>query len=151
LVLSQVVLSFQLPFAIIPLIQMTSDRKHMGEFANRAWLQAGAWASAVLVVALNVIVTAKNMQEWADALREQGHSPWWVYGTLGPVAAALLGFLVWVTFYGWVHRPPAAEEPLARPELPAVSYRRVGVAVEFGAHDAAVLARAAAVAREQPD
>jgi manganese transport protein len=151
LVLSQVVLSFQLPFAIIPLIQMTSDRRTMGEFANRAWLQAAAWASAVLVVILNVIVTAKNMQEWAEALREQGHSPWWVYGTLGPVAAALLSFLVWVTVYGWIHRPRAAEEPLAPPELPAVAYRRVGVAVEFGAHDAAVLARAAAVARERPD
>src|ERR1700688_2887240 len=38
LILSQVILSMQLPFAIIPLVHFTSDRRRMGDFANRAWV-----------------------------------------------------------------------------------------------------------------
>ena len=37
--LSQAVLSFQLPFAVVPLIQFTGDRRWMGEFASRRWVQ----------------------------------------------------------------------------------------------------------------
>jgi manganese transport protein len=54
LVLSQVVLSMQLPFAVIPLVQFTSDRAKMGEFANPAWLKIAAWAIAAVIVALNL-------------------------------------------------------------------------------------------------
>src|SRR5207248_439670 len=50
LVLSQVVLSFQLPFAIVPLVHFTSDRRSMGEFASRGWLKALAWTCGVVVV-----------------------------------------------------------------------------------------------------
>jgi manganese transport protein len=54
LVLSQVVLSMQLPFAVIPLVQFTSDRAKMGEFANPAWLKIAAWTIAAVIVALNL-------------------------------------------------------------------------------------------------
>jgi manganese transport protein len=53
LIFSQVVLSFQLPFAIIPLVKFTSDRAKMGEFANRSWITASAWMVAAAVIALN--------------------------------------------------------------------------------------------------
>ncbi|MCX7824522.1 MAG: Nramp family divalent metal transporter [Verrucomicrobiae bacterium] len=54
LVLSQVILSLQLPFAVIPLVQFTSERAKMGEFANPWWLKALAWFVAGLIVILNV-------------------------------------------------------------------------------------------------
>ncbi len=54
LILSQVILSFQLSFAVVPLVLFTSDRKHMGEFVNGRWLQGLAWAAAVLIAGLNV-------------------------------------------------------------------------------------------------
>ena len=54
LVLSQVVLSMQLPFAVIPLVYFTSDRAKMGEFANPAWLKIAAWTIAAVIVTLNV-------------------------------------------------------------------------------------------------
>jgi manganese transport protein len=54
LVFSQVVLSMQLPFAVIPLIVFTSDRAKMGEFANGFWTKALAWLTAAIIVALNV-------------------------------------------------------------------------------------------------
>ena len=54
LVLSQVVLSMQLPFAVIPLVRFTGDRTRMGEFVNARWLQAAAWSIAAVIVTLNV-------------------------------------------------------------------------------------------------
>ncbi len=53
LVLSQVILSLQLPFAVIPLVLFTSDRRKMGEFASPRWLQTLAWAVSVVIVLLN--------------------------------------------------------------------------------------------------
>jgi manganese transport protein len=56
LVFSQVVLSFQLPFAIVPLVQFTADRTKMGEFVNRKWITALAWFVAAAVIALNMLL-----------------------------------------------------------------------------------------------
>ncbi len=54
LILSQVILSMQLAFAVIPLIIFTSDKKKMGEFANKMWIKILAWVVAVIIVTLNV-------------------------------------------------------------------------------------------------
>jgi manganese transport protein len=53
IILSQVVLSFQLPFAIIPLIQLTGDRAKMGEFANSRLTAVTAWIVAVAIIGFN--------------------------------------------------------------------------------------------------
>jgi manganese transport protein len=53
LIFSQVVLSLQLSFAVIPLIIFTSDRKKMGEFASPVWIKILAWVTAGIIVALN--------------------------------------------------------------------------------------------------
>ena len=58
LVLSQVILSLQLSFAVIPLVLFTGDRKKMGEFANPAWLKILAWTVAAVIVALNAKLLA---------------------------------------------------------------------------------------------
>jgi manganese transport protein len=54
LVLSQVVLSLQLPFAIIPLIRFTSDPRKMGELVNSRWLTVATWCCATLIIGLNL-------------------------------------------------------------------------------------------------
>src|ERR687886_524386 len=53
LVFSQVILSLQLPFAVIPLVMFTSNRNLMGEFVNPLWLKALAWLVASIIVGLN--------------------------------------------------------------------------------------------------
>ncbi|MBB6732565.1 Nramp family divalent metal transporter [Cohnella zeiphila] len=53
LILSQVILSMQLSFAVVPLVKFTSSKKKMGEFANRPWLKMTAWAITGLIVVLN--------------------------------------------------------------------------------------------------
>ena len=54
LVFSQVILSLQLPFAVIPLVMFTSNRRLMGEFVNPFWLKAVAWLVASIIVGLNI-------------------------------------------------------------------------------------------------
>ena len=54
IILSQVVLSLQLSFAVFPLVKFTSERAKMGEFVNAAWLKWLAWAVAYFIAALNV-------------------------------------------------------------------------------------------------
>ena len=53
LVLSQVILSLQLSFAVVPLVMFTSDRRIMGEFVNPLWLKAVAWGVAIVIMGLN--------------------------------------------------------------------------------------------------
>jgi manganese transport protein len=54
LILSQVILSLQLPFAVVPLINFTSDKRKMGDFANAMWVKLTAWATAIIIIGLNV-------------------------------------------------------------------------------------------------
>jgi manganese transport protein len=58
LVLSQVILSMQLSFAVVPLIMFTSDKRKMGTFANSTWVNVLAWSTAVVIVALNAKLLA---------------------------------------------------------------------------------------------
>ncbi len=61
LVFSQVVLSLQLSFAVIPLVLFTGDRRKMGEFVSPVWLRTCAWLTVGLIVALN----AKFVYDWS--------------------------------------------------------------------------------------
>ena len=54
IILSQVILSLQLPFAVFPLVMFTSDPHKMGPFANPAWVKVLSWAVAIIIAALNV-------------------------------------------------------------------------------------------------
>ncbi|MBO7745530.1 Nramp family divalent metal transporter [Paenibacillus sp. MWE-103] len=54
LILSQVILSLQLSFAVIPLVKFTSDKAKMGSFANKLWLKILAWFVAIVIAVLNI-------------------------------------------------------------------------------------------------
>lgn len=61
LVFSQVVLSLQLSFAVVPLVQFTSDRLKMGRFVNPAWIRVTAWTVAGLIGVLNVYLLVETV------------------------------------------------------------------------------------------
>ena len=61
-VLSQVVLSLQLGFAVIPLIHFTSDKKIMKEFTIKVWVKILAWLSAAIIVYLNIQLVVQQIQ-----------------------------------------------------------------------------------------
>ena len=61
LLLSQVILSLQLSFAVIPLVAFTGERRKMGQFTAPVWLKSVAWLTAVVIVVLN----AKYLADWS--------------------------------------------------------------------------------------
>ena len=63
LVLSQVILSFQLAFAVFPLVQFTSDRRKMGAFVNALWVKVLAWTIAGIIAALNIWLLVQTFRE----------------------------------------------------------------------------------------
>ena len=64
LILSQVILSLQLSFAVVPLVQFTSDRAKMGEFTNPGWMKLLAWSAAACIAVLNVWLIVQSVREW---------------------------------------------------------------------------------------
>jgi len=61
LILSQVILSLQLPFAVFPLVAFTGDRHKMGAFVAPAWLRGVAWTIAVIILLLNVVLLYQTL------------------------------------------------------------------------------------------
>ena len=106
LILSQIILSMQLPFAVIPLIHFTNNKQRMGALANRAWVHALAWLAAALILALNVWLVILSVRDWLERCRQPGGVAWnWHSSRSSPVSALLL---FWVTFQPvlprWVRR-----------------------------------------------
>jgi manganese transport protein len=64
LILSQVILSLQLSFAVVPLVMFTSDKVKMGRFVNPRWLTALAWSITAVIVSLNGYLLFQTALEW---------------------------------------------------------------------------------------
>jgi manganese transport protein len=64
LILSQVILSLQLSFAVVPLVQFTGNRAKMGEFANGPWVKRLAWAATIFIALLNIWLLVQTFTVW---------------------------------------------------------------------------------------
>ena len=64
LILSQVILSLQLSFAVFPLVMFTSDKRKMGQFANPGWLKFLAYAVAIIIATLNLWLLVQTLGQW---------------------------------------------------------------------------------------
>jgi manganese transport protein len=148
LILSQVILSLQLPFAVIPLIHFTSDRERMGALVSTRWVQGLAWTAAVIIVGLNLRLAATTLQGWSATA---GRWAPLIRFVVFPVVAAILLLLLWVTIEPLVRRYARRREAVTMPEVEAVAsqppYRRILVALDHSALDQVAIAHAAAMAR----
>lgn len=90
LVLSQVVLSLQLAFAVVPLIRFTNDRARMGAFVNGWWVRILAAVAALLIIGLNTKLAVDAIGSW---VRGSGGA-WWVWALVVPAAILLAGLLL---------------------------------------------------------
>src|SRR5579862_263047 len=144
LLLSQAIISMQLPFAVIPLIRFTNDKERMGAFANRPWVKTLAWATAAVILGLNLWLVADQMTPWVVAHPLGGL-------LLMPVLAAILALLGWITFAGARPRltvPEAATAAVSvSSHLPAPVYRRILVPLDHSSRDRAAIAHAAYLSR----
>ncbi len=150
LILSQVILSMQLPFAVIPLVHFTSDARRMGALVNKAWVKWLAWLTAAIIVGLNVRLVAVGVADWIASAGLFRPLIWLV---VVPLLAALAGLLAWITFEPlltlWGRRfgraPVTLPEPLAEPA--PVTYQRILVPLDHTALDRVALEHASALAR----
>lgn len=136
LIFSQVLLSLQLPFAIVPLVHFTSDRAKMASLASPAWLKALAWTTAGLVVGLNVWLAFHALE-----------ARW-----LALAGAPLAALLAYVVAEPWFRRQPRAAAPVlpeAPPELDAASepYATILVPLDHSDMDGVALRHALALAK----
>ncbi len=143
LVFSQVILSLQLGFAVIPLIHFVSDKNTMGEFAIKLWVKIAAWAVAAVLVFLNVRLV---VQEIMVVFTEDGM---WFWKFFIPIIA--LGF-IWLfltmTFLPMVRKQlnkdnikmHSAIPSLANLSVPAVN--NIAVALDFSENDEKLIAYA---------
>jgi manganese transport protein len=149
LILSQVVLSMQLPFAVIPLIHFTNDPQRMGSFANARWVRWLAWAAAAIIVALNLRLAAMALAGWLS-----GAHP--VVGiVLVPLVVALALLLIWITaeplVRHWIRTHGRAAITLpdtASATEQAPVYERILVPLDHTALDRLAVAHAAAMAKQ---
>jgi manganese transport protein len=162
LVLSQVILSLQLSFAVIPLIHFTSNRCNMGPFATPWWGQVLAWLAAAIIVALNGKLVLDQVLSWVELAGESGRSlgplplSWLVGAGLAAVTGSVAALLGWVTIKPLVRTSPAWAPPESVPLDWAEAFRprplaRIGVALEHGSADAEILNRALSLAQADRD
>ena len=150
LILSQVILSLQLPFAVIPLIHFTNDRGRMGAFANSGRVRLLAWLAAVIVVGLNIRLAWLTISGWLEAAGR--YRPLLLF-TVIPLLVGLLALLAWIALQPWLPRWRARrQEAVALPEpsageLAVPAYRSILVPLDHSARDRAAIAHAAALAR----
>jgi len=160
LILSQVVLSLQLSFAVIPLIHFTSNRRNMGRFATPWCGQILAWTTASIIVALNGKLVMDQVSDWVRWAGESGLRlgpiplSWIVAGLSYGVTIGAGSLLVWVTIKPWVRSsPPWRPKPSVQLDwVKALRPRplaRIGVALEHDHADAEILNRALSLAQSQ--
>src|SRR5580692_4270262 len=143
LVLSQVILSVQLGFAIVPLIHFVSDRRKMGEFTASPTIRFLAWLVAALLVYLNVKLVVEELAPW---LAEPGE--WGIKTLILVGSAAAISLLVYITLHPFFTRAAGKAIPLVHPQpdplqdwTPPV-FRHIAIALDFSAHDQKLLAYA---------
>ncbi len=155
MLLSQVILSLQLPFAVIPLVYFTSDSRRMGEFANGIWLRIGAWTCAVFILVLNTWLLWDQMNQWVEAA---GKYRGLLLIAAGLASAAFVTLLAFVVGWPWlkaqrrvaaapVERVSVNLEQDALPVLRSAAYSRILVPLDHSESDQEAINNALALAR----
>ncbi|HEY1060383.1 MAG TPA: Nramp family divalent metal transporter [Daejeonella sp.] len=138
LILSQVVLSLQLGFAVIPLIHFNSDRAKMKEYTIKPWVKILAWLSALIIVSLNVQLVIEEIGSWLSSTTV---SVLWIYLLVIPLAITigiLLLYVFLMPFFRKYERKISNVphgEALEIGELEQVEYKKIGITVDFSKND----------------
>jgi manganese transport protein len=138
LVLSQVVLSLQLGFAVIPLIQFNSDKAKMKEFVIKPWVKILAWLTAFIIVSLNVQLVIEEIGNW---IKETTINVWWIYLVIIPIIVCVFALLVYVFIMPFfkklevnISNVPHGDA-LKIDEIKPITYHKIGISVDFSKND----------------
>jgi len=148
LIFSQVVLSLQLGFAVIPLIHFVSNQKLMGNFAIATPTKIAAWLIASIIIVLNALLVVNELQTWITA------------GFLSPLSIILIfifltavAFLLfYITFMPFIKPLHSKKLKLhyredIEPAFDQPEYKRIAIALDFSGVDFEVLKHALALGK----
>ncbi|MDF2450012.1 MAG: iron/manganese transporter [Bacteroidota bacterium] len=137
LVMSQVILSLQLGFAIIPLIHFVSNKKRMGEFVIPTWQKIASWVSVTVIVFLNCQMLVNKVTDW---LAEADH-PIIIWTTVIPFMIVCLGILLFIVFEPLIKKVPREHSTQFHGDLQKITfenqkpYSSIAVTVDFSLSD----------------
>lgn len=143
LILSQVILSLQLGFAIIPLIHFVGDKTLMGKFRAGPWLIYPAWLCAIVIVGLNVKLVIATITDWVNT----SDSPVAIMFLMIPICIFCAVLLLYVTFAPFFRmiRNKRTQLHGTPPELElntSKTYNRIAVCVDFSPTDSDAISAA---------
>lgn len=144
LVLSQVVLSLQLGFAVIPLIHFNSDKRLMKEFAIKPWVKVLAWLSSAIIVYLNIQLVLEEVTGWL----QNSDNKILIYTLVIPLILACFALLAYIFI-----QPFLSKKELKQQELPhgkavdfnhavEIEYKHIGITTDFSANDQKIIRNA---------
>lgn len=138
LILSQVILSIQLGFAIIPLIHFVSDKEKMGKFAISNLVKMLAWLSAIIIVGLNIKLVIETLSLWHTSLI--GYE--WVFNfiiiPIVVLALMLLLYVIWCALTGKRFVKDTTTPHGKAEEIPLIEkkiYEHVAICIDFSKSD----------------
>lgn len=145
LILSQVILSLQLGFAIIPLIHFVSDKSKMKGFHISKTTQIAAWIIALVIVSLNAKLVFNEIQSWLEV----SENPTILWLTVVPLAIGFLVLLLYIIFKPFVTKAKSRIENhsphhlvLKLEESEKLTKKNIAVSVDFTAADEKALSHA---------
>jgi len=147
LILSQVVLSLQLPFAVVPLVKFTSSKRLMGDFASPKWVGVIAWIVVSLIVGLNIMLVYGELSGW---IASAGAWRWAIAGLVLPITVGLVLLLLWMIIRrerAVVATGDIAGQVMRRAMQGAHDLNRIGVALDATENDGPMLAEAITLAQ----
>ncbi|MCB8930638.1 MAG: Nramp family divalent metal transporter [Bacteroidetes bacterium] len=150
LVLSQVILSLQLGFAIIPLIHFVSDKDKMGVFAINTITKIFAWLCATIIVALNIKLVFDFITEFLT-----GESSLFLKIPVALVSLAAIVLLIVVTLYPLIlrrrfHDQQMHQQPTDINKIEAHSFKRIVISLDFSKSDTTALNHALNIGGKEP-
>ncbi|WP_419211098.1 Nramp family divalent metal transporter [Maribacter sp. X9] len=146
LVLSQVVLSLQLGFAVIPLIHFNSDKKLMKEFTIKPWVKIIAWGSAAIIVYLNISLVIGEITGWVQTASASNLVV--IYTVVIPIALGCLILLGYIFIYPFLKAIPKSRRQLPHGEAgkfmegTLITYKHIGITIDFSGNDERIIQNA---------
>lgn len=136
LILSQVILSLQLGFAVIPLIHFVSDKNKMGEFVIPVWQKIISWTAALVIIGLNIKMVIHELTDWIVS----SESPLLISFTIVPLCLFCFLLLLYIIIVPFISKQNIKANtfhgdfiPIEFTELNA--YKKIAITVDFSSSD----------------
>ena len=149
LIFSQVILSLQLGFAIIPLIHFVSNKKYMGKFVISLSTKILSWLVVLIIVSLNIKLVFSEVSNWM----QQGISPFLLYGIVFPILILVFVLLLYTFIKPIISKHKTANLQLHKrlqlDTLQPKKYTKIGLAIDFSGMENKIISAALSLGNKE--